>query len=356
MPAAESARESRADEASCAAVGTPGLGDRPLVVLGAERSGTTMLATLMGRHSAFAALPETHLYDVVIPRFGPNPTAAEITREISKGLRRWDDFGVTEGDLERAIAERMDAGLGASAAAFRGLCELQAAQAGRLRYVEKTPAHLFYVSKIVEDVPTARFVVIVRDARDVCFSLLKAPWSDDPPKTIAARWRRAVLEGLGVAKRFGDRTMLVRYEDVVMRPEETLSAICAHAGVEYEPTMLEPSDEAKTVPDWEREWKSRANAALDPARGFAWRRAEDRGVVRLVSTMTADALRLMGYPAGPRGSFSKGLRPRAAEWVKFHPLRALFVRGRSVRARRDRVVNWLWSMRARSARQWTPIE
>ena len=45
----------------------------PVFVVGYPRSGTTLLATLLGRHSELAATPESHFVDEVTP--APQRTA-----------------------------------------------------------------------------------------------------------------------------------------------------------------------------------------------------------------------------------------------------------------------------------------
>ena len=321
----------------------------PLIVVGAERSGTTLVATLLGKHSAYAALPETHLYRLVIPWIPRDAAAAAVAQLVAES-ERWTDFGLDFDELEAGIRERIDAGLAPGVAAFRAACELQAAKAGKAQFVEKTPAHLLHIPRILDELPDARFIVVVRDARDVCRSLLKAPWNVATLPALAARWRRAVLEGNGSLERFPTRGLLVRFEDVVLQPRETLQRMCDHAGVAFEEGMLRPTDSASTVPDWERAWKDRATGPMDPGRVFAWRRTSDDASVRHVSWVCRDTLATLGYPPGPKLSSREQrhtMLPRFREYLRHHPLVSIAIMKRPARTKAQRVLGLLWSWRGR---------
>jgi hypothetical protein len=333
--------------ASATTDASPGRVPPPLIVVGAERSGTTLVATLLGKHGAYAALPETHLYRLVIPWLARDAEASTVVRAVV-GSERWPDFGLSEDELEAGVRERIDAGLTPQAAAFRAVCELQARAAGKSQFVEKTPAHLVHIPRILEDVPDARFIVVVRDARDVCRSLVKAPWNTATLPALAARWRRAVLEGNGSLARFPGRGLLVRFEDVVLEPWATLERMCAHAGVQFEEGMLRPTESASTVPAWEREWKDRATGPIDPDRVFAWRRHADDTAVRHVGWVCRDALSTMGYPQGPELSPRERWRTvpvRLREYARHHPLVSMALMKRSARTKAQRLAALLWSWR-----------
>src|ERR1700749_2257344 len=50
---------------------------RRLFVVGCERSGTTLLTVMLGRHHEIAMMPETHFFLRVVPREGDRPSTHE---------------------------------------------------------------------------------------------------------------------------------------------------------------------------------------------------------------------------------------------------------------------------------------
>lgn len=83
---------------------------------------------------------------------------------------------------------------------------------------------------------------LVRDVRGVVYSLNKA-WEPDPkagivaplaamrPSVVARRWAETNFSSNRVRHRLGERTMLVRYEDLVGAPEATLERIGGFTGL-----------------------------------------------------------------------------------------------------------------------------
>lgn len=109
----------------------------------------------------------------------------------------------------------------------------QAAASGRPHFAEKTPRHLMHLDAIAETVSDARFVMMVRDGRDVAASFLRR---DGSAIEGSRRWLRE-NETLRAAEGRPD-TLRLRYEDLVAAPQAALRQVCAFAGLSYDPAML----------------------------------------------------------------------------------------------------------------------
>ena len=81
--------------------------------------------------------------------------------------------------------------------------------------------------------PQAKFIHLVRDGRAVFNSVKNLSWGPRTPYAAAAWWASQVAPGLGP-----ERVMRVRYEDLVLNTEQTLKALCAFAGIRFEPEMV----------------------------------------------------------------------------------------------------------------------
>ena len=70
----------------------------PIFVVGHARSGTTLLATLLGRHPHLAATPETHFFNegryALSPHYKAGP--GKVSRRISTTRLRHFEFTETE--------------------------------------------------------------------------------------------------------------------------------------------------------------------------------------------------------------------------------------------------------------------
>ena len=150
----------------------------PIFIVGAPRSGTTLLRAMLSRHPRVGLSDETYYLYTVYQRcraFGDlaNPANRKALIESYTATQRVQQLEI---DLSR-LRDRLMAE-GTSYPAFCAtLLQCYAEAQGKTRAGEKTPAHARYVNTLLEWYPNARVIHLVRDARDVCASLSNMPWS-----------------------------------------------------------------------------------------------------------------------------------------------------------------------------------
>ena len=101
--------------------------------------------------------------------------------------------------------------------------------AGKTRWVEKTPEHIRHIGKILEWQPKAKVILIIRDGRDVAYSIQKRTGSLDRG---IRRWCDDNLAG----KEYWSHpnVYVVKYEDLVSDVETTITGILSFLDEEYE--------------------------------------------------------------------------------------------------------------------------
>jgi hypothetical protein len=123
------------------------------------------------------------------------------------------------------------------ATGYRRLLGLRIAAilAGKPLLMEKTPRHVLRIDTIRRCVYSPRFIVMVRDGRDVVASL--AARNGGNLEEAKRRW----LEDTGrSAAEIGKPDVLIlRYEDLIEAPATVLQTACGFLGVPYEAAMLE---------------------------------------------------------------------------------------------------------------------
>ncbi|MER8402385.1 sulfotransferase [Mesorhizobium sp. M1348] len=100
--------------------------------------------------------------------------------------------------------------------------------------LEKTPRHIRRVARIRRLVPGARFVMPVRDGRDVVASLIKRLGN---PKEALDRWIND--NALVFAERGKPDVLIYRYEDLVENPAKVVEQICGFLDVTFSPDLLD---------------------------------------------------------------------------------------------------------------------
>lgn len=248
----------------------------PVFVVGYMHSGTTLLHNILAAHPAvFAAADETRYFAYLpflsglYPDLGDDGVMDDLALLLADLIqhgqparlrslpRRWrpEIAALSAADLAaiRAAAQPRTYG-----AVFRAVFDHLAARAGKTRWLEKTPQHVFLIGEILRSVPDARFVEIVRDPRDILASKKKRKQSIrtatqlDPaerrvrslervydPFWDALEWRLAVRAGQDVRRAHPDRLHTLRYEDLVTQPEPTARAVCDFLGLDFAAEMLD---------------------------------------------------------------------------------------------------------------------
>ena len=264
----------------------------PIFIVGFPRSGTTLLATLLSRHSRVAVPPETlFLERVVDDATDPATMLARLARS-----RRCRDLGL-DADL---IAATFSACRPHYSWLFRVLLETYAARAGKPLVAEKSPLHLLHVPTLARWYPRARFLLSVRDGRDCVLSALKMPWAHNSAVRHAAEWRRQMGWARYLLDSHRDVIHIVRYESLVAEPEQELRRAMAFVGLDFEDDQIRPTASSSAVPGWEEAWKGKAYDAPDPGRIAAWRREASPRDLRVMESAMGDELAAWGYEAANR--------------------------------------------------------
>jgi|GEM_PF-722574 len=104
----------------------------------------------------------------------------------------------------------------------------------RSHFAEKTPRHIHCINYIRDRVNGAKFVLLVRDGRDVAASFIKRFGN------ATAGFERWVVDNtIAVTQEAMSDTIVVRYEDLIEEPQTILDRICTFCGIPFEREMLE---------------------------------------------------------------------------------------------------------------------
>jgi LPS sulfotransferase NodH len=204
----------------------------PVFVVGCHRSGTNLLYDTLLSAGGFAFyrgyLP---IYKVVIPRCGPLEVAANRAKAISLFFR---SKGFRRAGLEaEPVARRLEAECRTGGDFIRIVMEEIARQQGAPRWAVYDPDYVLHVERIKRDLPSALFLHIVRDGRDIALSLMKMggfrpfPWSSKARGLLetAVYWEWMVRKGQHYGRMFPDSYLEIHYEQLVNEPKKALAAV-----------------------------------------------------------------------------------------------------------------------------------
>lgn len=277
-------------------------GHAPVFIVGAPRSGTTLLAAMLASHSQFAAGPETQFFSKLswnqlklATRDSDWPNHA-IALLSSLTLADQSVISLFESD-EQAVRSYLKTRETSISAMLESLTAPFAAKRSKARWVEKTPNHILNLTAIRALWPDACVIRIVRDPRDVGLSTCKLPSFSNRILPNIYLWR----EWNETAELFLDQdplAMTIRYEDLVDNAEAQLTDICELLGERFDPSMLTFGKSAADVSSANESWKAQVSDGLSSNRKFAWKRDLPPELRTTCDLICHELLERHGYESG----------------------------------------------------------
>jgi len=274
------------------------MSERPIFVVGFQRSGTTLLQSLLGAHPRIAAPPEVHFFfriHQLRDYWGDLADAGNAARVIHELVNA--PYGLLDGcgfDEEVLLTHflRTDHSYGAL---LRTLLDDFAARAGKPRWSEKTPNQRPRV--IWSVLPDAQVVHIVRDPREVVASAMAAWPHDQPAFVLGERLREFTAATLADGRTASPGSyLLIRYEDLAADADAVLQTVFDFLGEDFDVRMTrDRTSRGTAVPSSTPAWQSEAVETVRAPR-TEWERrlsAVQRALVTGAVRSTVDAL---GYP------------------------------------------------------------
>jgi Sulfotransferase family len=233
---------------------------RPVFIVGPPRCGTTLCSRVLAQSPTFFVPGDTYFMEDVFTRFRTSDalkTETARTALVDRLATIYQRFNAPE-DHERLTGllnhpknrHELIANATSWDKAYAAFMQMQATSAAATRWVNHAPKDVFYVSELAQAFPSSKFVFCIRDPRDFMLSY-KYKWratSQDNvnritslynPILTALLWRasaRAILKHVEALP--DSRTMVLRYEDFVERPEEIGQRLYAFVGENFRSKYL----------------------------------------------------------------------------------------------------------------------
>jgi Sulfotransferase family len=213
-------------------------------VCGCPKSGTTWVQLLLDRHPEVSCAGESHLV-VLLKKFSGligdhNFHQRRRNTAIFGDIVGYAPFPEIEPADERWLFESL----------VERMLEKAVHKPGVRAVGDKTPNLAEHLNWFPDMVPHAKFIHVIRDARDVAVSgwhhlHRTAPAAElrqlsafrDYALLSAQLWQVVVLRARAEAARLGDRYLEVRYEDLHRDPDAAIERLLRFLGVAAEPAL-----------------------------------------------------------------------------------------------------------------------
>lgn len=267
-----------------------------IVVLGAPRSGTTLVRRLLNAHPSIHCPPETYLLSGCARFLDEEEFAGGVSVGVVPGLAF---SGVSEREVLDSVRDM----------AF-GFLRRLAAKQGKARWAEKTAFDIFHldaIERLCGD--RCQYVCVVRHGLDVTCSIKELtdrmgryvselqPYlrqTARPLEAFAMAWRDVTLRLRAFADAHPERCLVVRYEDLLQQSELVVTQLFSFLG---EPSDVSGLLDKLSAPDLNPglgDWKTYQRKGFDQSSLDRWTTL-DADTVQLLRPIVNPALEAFGY-------------------------------------------------------------
>jgi hypothetical protein len=291
----------------------------PVFVVGSARSGNTLLYHMLLSSGHFPQYrTEPAVFDLLIPRFGD----FRHRRNREKLMKYWVRSkqccltGLDPQQLTALVLNKVSSAGNFLTAVMESMARAQ----GYRRWAVWGPDNLLHLSVIKRQIPGALFVHIIRDGRDVACGLhAKAfirpfPWDRCHRLLVSAlHWKWKVRRGRRVGHELGNDYLEVRFEDLVLKPQQTLAWVGDFIAMPLDYDFIQNSKiGAVSTPN------TSFPAELHSG-GFApvgrWQKLLTSKAVLELESLIGDELQELGYQLSSPAPAKPSLRLRSLEAV-----------------------------------------
>jgi hypothetical protein len=270
----------------------------PMVfILGNERSGTTLLRTLLNSHPNIIATPESKFAVKLYPRFGKIKKWTEkdvhnIINELYKEsffLKIWRIERTLLTSRLLSIKDLVD---------YSSVCKIiyfsmRNDKENILVIIDKNPIYVLFIPVLLKIFPEANFIHLVRDPRDNVNSHAKS-FGVQNIGFAAQKWLGFNKILRKARQLMPNRIYLLLYEDMAGETELNMKKLCSFLGVNYNKAMLlntfsdhlKSFDTEKPIIDRAKEIHSNLFEPVNTSNIGKWKKDMSPDKIKLVEKIT----------------------------------------------------------------------
>ncbi|MEM9001241.1 MAG: sulfotransferase [Bacteroidota bacterium] len=289
-------------------------------ITGCPRSGTTMLASILGNCANSVVTPESDFFfgfmfkylqndsdqaqkeDYITflnknYRFGQWGLAAEGIEIPEGGLVFSNYHTVIENTVEYYASENMASTINEE-----------------ITRIDHTPSNILHFEALNRLFPESKFVFIVRDPRAVYASVKKLDWGANSALRLSDLWSQYVVMYYSLKQLHPKRVLLVKYEDIVSDPASFVQQICIFTGLDYEESILKGG--GFKLPKYTAAQHTLVGKTLTKDRIDKWKQKISEKEVLLIESKCNLLMSSFGYHFSRTKRYKVGVKDRIKSLVR----------------------------------------
>ena len=276
------------------------MSENPIFIIGTERSGSNLVRLILNSHSQVFVPHPPHVLHFLAEKerdYGDlgdernfEALACDVGGLVRRHIHPWD-MDIDPQRILRSAPSRNLVGL------FLALYDEALRQSGKVRWGCKSTFVLHHVRPILDMRPATKFILIVRDPRDVALSSRTSVFNPFHPFFTAELWNRQQEEALGLLAELPSSSIhCLRYESLLDDPASETRELCEFLGETFEATMLDyaQTPEAIYTAGLSKSWKNAGRPILSGNQGRFRDELSDREIA-WVEAVAGETMDGFGY-------------------------------------------------------------
>lgn len=269
-------------------------------LVGAPRSGTTILQSVLASHPKITSFPETKFFHYLWDDRLKSKLADRLHEFFHEEISRPDLYNRPEIYKRGSTSDRIKY--------FIGILDRLATDESNNIWLEKTPEHVYFIQDILDYLPDAKFIHIIRNPLDVVASMRKATsnslnnivWGGEwTLQFCVERWKSSAL--VNNYFRNDAKHLLIRYEDLLEDKVKILSQCCYFIDVAYDPEMLRNYRAQAIALGLGHPWHKGIERDIEPAIVAKYKDFFSESEVKYILKKTEELRSQFGYVYSERG-------------------------------------------------------
>ncbi len=297
-------------------------------IIGSNRSGTTLLTTILNAHPQVFATPEMRFVMALYnPYFYKNKLSPRIATDIrqyvtllfnsentNEQINAWRKLISFDEQvlLNFDLASLDDFDYASISKLFLLNLKITNKDTSHVKtIVDKNPNYIFYVKQLIELYPAAKFIVAMRDYRAVLLSTKQSGHKKGELLKNMFRWKWENQEIWKLHQQFPNKLLLIPYEQLSTSPKVVINNVCNFIGIEFDENMLQHNKkiqdtaEVKTNNERTKKIVSELAKPINASRVDAWKTQLSEQEIAITDLICGNIGSKFGYAPISKKNFYK---------------------------------------------------
>lgn len=257
----------------------------PVFIVGMPRSGTTLMQGILCNTGYYFPVPETHYFSRVACGLPDKPNQSEKEKicQFLKNKARIviDDLSIDKLETQKEI--------------FEYIIETFNKEK-KDTFLEKTPRHVFFFSKIIKFYPSAKFICMIREPKNVVSSQISTTRIENK-SIIRLSFLYNKISAAILSIKGKNNVFIVKYEELTNDPESILRMIFKFLKIPYNSTSIQNVAAPPEIVSTHEFWKNRNIDQQDILQNTAekWKNVLTKREANIVNCITISHAEKLGY-------------------------------------------------------------